>query len=44
MEYTTKWSREIADSVRDKLKELEIPRYKYMVQVLIGERKGQGVR
>lgn len=44
MEYTAKWSREIADSVRNKLKELQVPRYKYMVQVLIGEKKGQGVR
>jgi len=44
MEYTSKWSKEIADSVRDKLKELQIPRYKYMVQVVVGERKSQGVR
>eukprot|EP00940_MAST-03C_sp_MAST-3C-sp2_P002081 g2081.t1 len=44
MEYTAKWSKDIADSVRDKLKELQLPRYKYMVNVVIGEKKGQGVR
>lgn len=44
MEYTSKWSKEISDIVRDKLKELQIPRYKFMVQVVVGERKSQGVR
>ena len=44
MDYTSKWSKEIADAVRDKCKELQLPRYKFMVQVIIGEKKGQGVR
>jgi hydrogenase maturation factor HypE len=37
-------SKSIAESVKDKLKELNLPRYKYIVQVSIGEQKGQGVR
>ncbi len=37
-------SKTIAESVKDKLKELNLPRYKYIVQVSIGEQKGQGVR
>jgi hypothetical protein len=35
---------EIADSIKYKLKELGLPRYKYMVNVVIGQQKGQGVR
>ncbi len=37
-------SKTIAEQVKDKLKELNLPRYKYIVQVSIGEQKGQGVR
>lgn len=37
-------SKTIAENVKDKLKELNLPRYKYIVQVTIGEQKGQGVR
>ena len=37
-------SKTIAENVKDKLKELNLPRYKYIVQVSIGEQKGQGVR
>ena len=37
-------SKTIAETVKDKLKELNLPRYKYIVQVSIGEQKGQGVR
>jgi hypothetical protein len=34
-----------ADEIKNKLKsELELPRYKYVVQVLIGEQRGEGVR
>ena len=44
-ELTSQWTREIADEIKNKLKsELELPRYKYVVQVLIGEQRGEGVR
>ncbi|KAI9219894.1 Tctex-1 family-domain-containing protein [Blastocladiella britannica] len=38
------WTRTIADTVRHKLKELSLDRYKYMVQVVIGEMHGEGAR
>lgn len=34
----------IADDVKEKLKDLNLPRYKYMVQCVIGEQRGEGVR
>ncbi len=37
-------SRDIADVIKNKLKDLGLPRYKYIVQVTIGQQKGQGVR
>jgi hypothetical protein len=37
-------TRTIADEIKFKLKELALPRYKYMVNVTIGQQKGQGVR
>ncbi|KAG1688601.1 hypothetical protein DVH05_003527 [Phytophthora capsici] len=37
-------TREIADSVKMKLKECNFPRFKYVVQVVIGEQRGEGVR
>ncbi|KAL3910331.1 MAG: hypothetical protein SGPRY_009096 [Prymnesium sp.] len=44
-ELTAQWTREIADEIKNKLKmELDLPRYKYVVQVLIGEQRGEGVR
>lgn len=36
--------KEISEIIKQKLKELNLPRYKYAVQVFIGEQKGQGVR
>lgn len=39
-----KFGREIADTIKGKLKDLGLPRYKYVVHVLIGQQKGQGVR
>lgn len=41
---TSTWAREIADEVKAKLKEENWPRYKYVVQVFIGEQRGEGVR
>jgi hypothetical protein len=37
-------SKRIADTVRNKLRDLKLPRYKFMVQVVIGELRGQGVQ
>jgi len=41
---TSAWAREIADEVKEKLKAEKWPRYKYVVQVFIGEQKGEGCR
>jgi hypothetical protein len=37
-------TRDLAEEVKAKLKDMNLPRYKYVVQVTIGEQKGQGVR
>ena len=37
-------TKQIADCVKNRLKLLELPRYKYMVQVVVGEQRGEGVR
>lgn len=41
---TSTWAREIADDVKAKLKEENWTRYKFVVQVFIGEQRGEGVR
>jgi hypothetical protein len=41
---TTTWTRDISTRIRDELKGLNLPRYKFMVQVIIGEMKGAGAR
>jgi len=41
---TGTWTKEIASQIKTKLKELELKRYKFLVQVVIGEMKGAGVR
>ncbi|KAI9183709.1 hypothetical protein H9P43_004627 [Blastocladiella emersonii ATCC 22665] len=38
------WTRDIADTIRARLKNLALDRYKYMVQVVIGEMHGEGAR
>ena len=44
-ESTAQLTREIADEIKSKLKsELELPRYKFVVQVVIGEDRGACVR
>lgn len=43
-EEATSWSKHISDTVKDKLKELELDRYKFIVQVVIGEQRGEGVK
>ena len=37
-------TKEIADEVKSKLKDLGLDRYKYVVNVVMGEQRGQGVR
>lgn len=43
-EETTKWSKDISDAIKEKLKTLEYERYKFIVQVVIGEQRGEGVK
>ncbi|KAI9137017.1 Tctex-1 family-domain-containing protein [Paraphysoderma sedebokerense] len=43
-ELCSKWTKEIADEIRNKLKELNLDRYKYVVHVLIAEMRGEGAR
>ncbi|KAJ9581303.1 hypothetical protein L9F63_023518 [Diploptera punctata] len=38
------WTKKIATDVRNKVKELGLKRYKFMVQVVLGERLGAGVK
>ena len=38
------WCREISDDIKQRLKALDLPRYKWCVQVTVGEQKGAGVR
>jgi hypothetical protein len=37
-------AKELSDQVKDRVKELGYLRYKLLVQVTIGEKKGQGIR
>jgi hypothetical protein len=37
-------AKNIADSIKNRLKSLQYDRYKYIVQIYIGERRDQGVR
>ncbi|KAJ1555166.1 Tctex1 domain-containing protein 2 [Cladochytrium tenue] len=37
-------SRDIADDIKTKVKALDLSRYKIVVQVVIGEMRGEGVR
>ena len=43
-EEAKEWSMNIADTIREEVKKLNIPRYKVVVQVTIGQMKDQGVR
>ena len=40
---TSQWTREIADEIKQSLKLQDMDRYKYVVQVMIGEQRGEGV-
>ena len=43
-ELTSQWCRAIADEIKKRLKELNLPRYKYVVNVAIAEQRGEGIR
>jgi len=44
-ENTSQWTREIADDIKERLKDdMNLERYKFVVQVVIGEQRGEGVR
>lgn len=40
---TSQWAREISDEIKQSLKMQDMDRYKYVVQVVIGEQRGEGV-
>ena len=44
LDLCTVQTKKICDDIRNKLKEQNLPRYKYMVQVVIGQQRGEGVR
>ncbi|XP_067669145.1 dynein light chain Tctex-type protein 2B-like isoform X2 [Haliotis asinina] len=43
-EETTELTKTISDEIKTKLKELGYDRYKFIVQVVIGEQRGEGVK
>ena len=40
----TQQTKKISDEVKDRLKGMGLDRYKYLVQVIVGEQRGEGVR
>ncbi|KAG5188283.1 Tctex-1, partial [Tribonema minus] len=40
----TAQTKKISDEIKDRLKTMSLDRYKYVVQVIIGEQRGEGVR
>lgn len=43
-EETANWTKNISETIKDKLKAFEYPRYKFITQVVIGEKRGEGVK
>merc|ERR1712004_891484 len=43
-EEATDLSKKVADSLKAKLKDLEYDRYKFLVQVIVGEQRGEGCK
>ncbi|KAL5005217.1 hypothetical protein ScPMuIL_018673 [Solemya velum] len=43
-EETTEWSKAISDDIKVKLKDMGYDRYKFVIQVVIGEQRGEGVK
>ncbi|XP_046853703.1 dynein light chain Tctex-type protein 2B-like [Xenia sp. Carnegie-2017] len=40
----TLWSKKLSEMIKGKIKDLKLDRYKILVQVVIGEQKGEGVK
>ena len=38
------WTKEASDHIREKFKQLDMPRYKILVQVIVGEARGGGIK
>jgi hypothetical protein len=36
--------KQMTDTIKDKLKDLNLKRYKYVVQIVLGEQRGEGVK
>ncbi|KAK7483857.1 hypothetical protein BaRGS_00024874 [Batillaria attramentaria] len=43
-ESTTEWTKNISDTIKSKLKDMGYDRYKFIVQVIIAEQRGQGTK
>lgn len=43
-EETTNWCKNISDEIKNRLKDKGMERYKFIVQVVIGEQRGEGVK
>ncbi|VDP33342.1 unnamed protein product [Soboliphyme baturini] len=43
-EQLSEMSRTLAEEIRRKLTELDYEKYKFVVQALVGERRGQGIK
>ncbi|CAK9833793.1 Dynein light chain Tctex-type protein 2B [Anthophora retusa] len=43
-EEAVQWTKDIADTIREKVKELKFKHYKYIVNVVLGEQHGAGVK
>ncbi|KAL9651671.1 hypothetical protein ABK040_001615 [Willaertia magna] len=44
MEQVQQWTKDICNDVRDRCMELKYERYKFIVNVMIGEQRGEGVK
>ncbi|KAL8593911.1 hypothetical protein ACOMHN_048348 [Nucella lapillus] len=43
-ESATEWTKAISDTIKDKLQDMGYDRYKFIVQVVIAEQRGQGTK
>jgi len=44
MEQVQQWTKDICNEVQDKCMELKYERYKFIINVMIGEQRGEGVK
>ena len=40
----SRWTSEVCEDIKTRLKDLQFSRYKFVVQVVIGEQRGEGVK